>query len=169
MSGSIQMHISRSYLVQYVHCPDCWYPLFIATPHSFKSPTNGPPPTSFTMNSQQPSQTNKKAKMTAEELTPAPRQDNSQDYYKKGSQDLATESALTLAKIEHVSSFYFNCLINVFMLCLVIKLEITRQILFVLPCWIGPQSIWLIDMLVTSSTMFACAIPAAIRCYVGSS
>ena len=86
------------------------------------------------MNSQQPSQTNKKAKMTAEELTPAPRQDNSQDYYKKGSQDLATESALTLAKIEHVSSFYFNCLINVFMLCLVIKLEITRQILFVLPC-----------------------------------
>ena len=31
---------------------------------------------------------------------------NSTDYYAKGSAELATESALTLAKIQHVSMFY---------------------------------------------------------------
>ncbi|KAL3791003.1 hypothetical protein HJC23_002992 [Cyclotella cryptica] len=50
-----------------------------------------------------PTSSNKRLDMTKNESTSPTRRDhaNSQDYYKKGSAEVATESAVTLAKIQH--------------------------------------------------------------------
>jgi hypothetical protein len=82
---------------------------------------------------------NEKPKMTPpheerdNSSTPTRQRDNSQDYYKKGSIEAATESALTLAKIQHVSCLllcwlYIWCIVECFCCCLVLSWFIVRHV-----------------------------------------